>query len=127
MLKRDDAAQWTRAFPHDDLATNPPPPDFLGSWRWRDPAPGETLRAWISRQDRQKAELKARSSHWLRKGRKVRVIHDPFPTGLGGRAGLIVTLCGEEFADYVYVRLTPIEGESEAPIHMIGLECLEPT
>ncbi len=57
---------------------------------------------------------------------KVRVIHDPHANGLHGRAGVIISLCGEEFVDYVYVRFDPTGSQRGEQIRMISLECLDP-
>lgn len=100
----------------------PQPPAFLGSWTWREPAPGETLRAWTTRRARQMDELIARSLPGRHVGQKVRIRHAPqLGASFDGMCGTIAALGGQTFPDYVFVRL---EGDDEP--HMIGLESLEP-
>lgn len=103
-------------------AGRPQPPAFLGSWSWREPAPGETLRAWTARRARQMDELIARSLPWRQIGQKVQIRHAPhLGPGCDGMYGSIAALGGETFPDYVFVRL---EGDDRP--HMIGLESLDP-
>lgn len=107
-------------------AGSPEPPAFLGTWHWREPAPGETLRAWTARTDRQMDELIARSLPWRKIGQTVRLVHAPhLGSAFDGRRGTITALGGKTFPDYVFVRLHPADGERDAPL-MIGLESLKP-
>jgi hypothetical protein len=105
----------------------PAPPEFLGSWNWRDPAPGETLHAWTARKARQMDELVTLGRRWVQIGHKVRILHAPhLGRDLDGRQGVITALGGLTFPDYVFVRLATDSLDDDPKAPMIGLESLEP-
>jgi hypothetical protein len=109
------------------VSAPPEPPEFLGSWNWREPAPGETLRAWTERKARQIDELVALGWTWVQIGLEVRILHAPhLGRDFDGRKGVITALGGLTFPDYVFVRLVTDLPDDDPKALMIGLESLEP-
>lgn len=106
----------------------PEPPEFLGTWRWRQPGPLERTEAWLERSRRQREAVIEAAANWLRLGQRVRVHLDPRVGGgdVSGCAGTIHRLCSPVFADYVYVHFAPRGREKRPRVRMLPLEILEP-
>ena len=107
---------------------SPAPPDFLGNWQWRQPDPLESASAWLDRTERQRAQIIAAASAWLRIGQPVRVNRHPRAGGgdVAGRVGTVHRLCGPVFADYTQVSFPPRGREKVPRLRMVPLEILEP-
>ncbi|ACB97284.1 hypothetical protein [Beijerinckia indica] len=106
----------------------PPAPQYLGTWSWRDPQPGETIRQWRDRADRLRAELEGRAANWCAPGQRVRIVHDPrtFEPWIEERIGTIIKRCGEPFTDYARVAIDLIGRETKVRLHLLPLETIEP-
>ncbi|WP_034998837.1 hypothetical protein [Beijerinckia mobilis] len=133
MTARKKPLQWGRGRKRETgLPSLPPalPPElsFLGSWSWRDPQPGETIRQWVSRQDLLRAELEARAANWCRPGQRVRILHEPSLRSIGGRlrTGTIIRPGTHPFADYVRVELDLTGRQTSRRIRFLALETIEP-
>ena len=113
------------------VPAGPPPeaPEFLGTWRWRQPDPLETTEAWLDRTARQRAEVVAAVSNWLRAGQAVKVHLDPRVGGgsVAGRIGTIYRLCSPVFSDFVYVHFAATGRQKLPRIRLLPLEILTPT
>jgi len=113
MRTHPDASGRALSFGPAPFHAGPPPepPEFLGSWDWREPIRGETIRAWMERKARLADELVAHSRIWLRVGRKVRILHAPhLGEAFDGRYGIITSPGGETFPDsplFVSRRINP--------------------
>ena len=106
----------------------PEPPEFLGTWRWRQPDPFETTEAWFERTKRQRAEVIARASTWLRIGQRVKVHYDTRIRGgdVAGRIGTIYRLCNPLFADFVYVHFASTPQQPIPCLRRLPFEILTP-
>ena len=106
----------------------PPAPEFLGTWRWRQADPLETTEVWFERTKRQRAEVIARASTWLHLGQTVKVHFDPRTGGgdVAGRIGTIYRLCNPVFADFVYVHFAASGREMIPRVRLLALEILTP-
>jgi len=133
MTRRDRRKINWGSQPRRELPTSagppPEPPEFLGTWRWRQPDPLETTGAWLERTARQRAEIVAAASDWLRVGQAVKIHLDPQVGGgdVAGRVGTIFRVCSLTFDDYVYVHFTAAGREKMARIRMLPLEIVFPT
>lgn len=106
----------------------PEPPEFLGTWRWRQPDPLETTEAWFERTKRQRAEVIARASTWVRIGQRVKVHTDTRIRGgdVAGRIGTIYRLCNPLFADFVYVHFASTPQQPIPCLRRLPLEIPTP-
>ena len=122
---------WGSQPRRDGVAPNdqPPAPEFLGTWRWRQADPLEATEVWFERTKRQRAEVIARASTWLRLGQTVKVHFDPRIGGgdVAGRIGTIYRLCNPVFADFVYVHFAASGREMIPRVRLLALEILTPT
>ena len=106
----------------------PAPPDYLGTWRWRQPGAYERLEDWLARTKQQRELVQKQASNWLRVGQQVKVHADARLGGgdIAGRVGTIHRLCGPVFADYVAVFVPPKGRETVPRVRMLPLEIIEP-
>lgn len=106
----------------------PEPPEFLGTWRWRQPDPLETTEAWLERTARQRAVVMANSEGWHRVGQKVKVHVDPRIGGgdVAGRRGTTFQLCSPVFAGFIYVHFAATTREKVPSVRLLPLEILTP-
>ena len=104
------------------------PPDFLGTWRWRQAGALETTEAWFERTERQRAEVVARASTWLCIGQTVKVNLDAQYGGdVAGRIGTIYRLCSPFFADFTNVHFPATPQHTVIRVRLLPLEILTPT
>jgi len=119
--------------PRREIATPagplPEPPDFLGTWRWRQPDPKETTEAWFERTERQRTILIDRAKSWLVTGRQVTVNLDPRTGGgdVAGRTGTIFRLGDPAVADFICVHFRTLGREKRPRVRLLPLEILTPT
>ena len=121
---------WGRR-PRDNGAnptsTPPEPPEFLGTWRWRQAGPLETTEAWFERTKQQRAEVVARASTWLCIGRTVKVHLDARYGGdVAGRTGTIYRLCSLFLADFTNVHFPATPKHALIRVRLLPLEILTP-
>ncbi len=114
--------------PGNRIRASTEPPDFLGSWRWRLPAPFERTEDWKARVAQQCEALARHTASWLRPGQPVQINPDPRAGGgdVSGRMGTIHRLCSPVFADYVYVTFAPQGREKLSRTRLLTLESLTP-
>lgn len=107
----------------------PDAPEFLETWRWRQPGPNETTEAWFARTERQRAILLDSAKPWLVTGRRVTVNLDPRTGGgdVAGRTGTILRLSDPALADFISVHFASFGRQKRPRVRLLPLEVLTPT
>ena len=120
--------QWRRRPRKEQRGNLAQPPDFLGTWQWRQPARFESVEDWPARTRRQREMILAGAASWLGLGKRVRMHPDPRLGGadIAGRIGTIHRICSSVFADYAVVHVPPTGRQKVARTRMLPLEILEP-